>query len=131
MARTVNLSIALTGKDTANITASGDTTDYVELVQNDIPTTVLDSFNIEIAANTAAASIASRAAALAGVANVAYMLLITYNTAETTPKVQVVVDTVATVANRHAAGMYTSTITLATTSLSNPCTVQAFFYEAY
>jgi len=131
MARTVSLNLSVTGKDTANITASGNVTDYIELVQNDIPSDLLDSFNIPVPAGTAAISIKSQAAAVAGVTNVAYMLFITYNSAEATPKVQVVVDTVATVANRHAAGMYTSTITIATTSLSNPCTIQGFFYEAY
>lgn len=131
MARTVSLNLSITGKDTTNITASGNVTDYIELVQNDIPSDLLDSFNIPVAAGTAAISIKSQAAAVAGVTNVAYMLFITYNITETTPKVQIVVDTVATVANRHAAGMYTSSITLATTSLANACTVQAFFYKAY
>jgi len=131
MARTVSLNLSVTGKDTTNITASGNVTDYIELVQNDIPSDLLDSFNIPVPAGTAAISIKSQAAAVAGVTNVAYMLFITYNITETTPKVQVVEDGSATVANRHKAGMYTSTLTLATTSLANACTVQAFFYKAY
>lgn len=94
--------------------------------------TVLDSFNIEMAAGTSATSIKSAAAALAGVGNVQYMLFMTYNALETTtPKVQVVVDTVATVANDFAGGMYTSSITVATTSLTYPVQIQGFFYEAY
>lgn len=131
MARTVNLSLSLTGKDTSNVQVTGNVTDYVEKVLADKSTNVLDSFNIEIPAATAATSIKSAAAALAGVTNVQYMLLITYNSAEPTPKVQVVVDGSANVANDFHGGMYTSTITIATTSLANPCTVQAFFYEAY
>jgi hypothetical protein len=131
MARTANLSIALTGKDTTAITASGNTSNYLEMIVADIPTDALDSYILTIPAATAAITIKSTALAVAGITNVAYVIVVTYNAAEATPKVQLVVDTVATVANRHAAGMYTSSITIATTSLSNPCTVQAFFYKAY
>lgn len=131
MARTVSLTFSVEGEDTTNISTSGNVSNRIELARPDKATTLLDSFNIEIAANTAATSIKSQAAALAGVTNVQVIIFVTYNSGEATPKVQVVVDAAATIANDVWAGIYTSTITLATTSLSNACTVQAFFYKAY
>lgn len=131
MARTVSLALTITGTDTSNVTSNSNISNFVEMILPSKPTALLDSFNIEIPANTAATSIKSQAAVLAGVTNVQCILFITYNAAEATPKVQVVVDAAATIANDCWAGIYTSTITIATTSLANPCTVQAFFYEAY
>lgn len=131
MARTVSLTFLVEGEDTTNIATSGNLSNRIELNRPDKTTTLLDSFNIEIAANTAATSIKSQAAVLAGVTNVQVILFVTYNSGEATPKVQVVVDTAATIANDVWAGIYTSTLTIATTSLSNACTVQAFFYKAY
>lgn len=131
MARTVNIALTITGTDTTNVTTNSNISNFVELIFPSKDSALLDSFNIEIPAKTAATSIKSQAAVLAGVTNVQFYLFITYNAAEPTKKVEVVIDSAATVANDCAAGIYTSTITLATTSLVNPCTVQAFFYEAY
>jgi hypothetical protein len=130
MAITAKIAISVDGIDSESTMNSGIVA-HVEKIAT-LTTSFVESFTTEIPNNTAAFSIKAPAGIGAGVTNVNYLLLFTYNVAETvTPKCQVVVDTVACVANQWHGGMYTSTITVATTSLTYPVKVQVLYFKAY
>lgn len=131
MAKTVDISLTITGKDSGVVNASTNQTNYLEGIITGKSVAGVESRTQTFTNAVTTGSLLPPSNATFGATKMACVMFFTYNSAEATPYVTLVVDGENIVAGAMAAFTYTTSITITTTALANPVLAQIFYYPHY
>lgn len=131
MAKTIDLYITVTGKDSTIVNSSTNQTGYLEGIITAKAVAGSESRPQTFPNTVSAGSLLPPSNSTFGATKMACVMFFKYNSGESAPYVTLVVDGENIVAGPMAAFTYTTSITLTTTNLSNSVDAQIFYFPWY
>lgn len=130
MALLVDIAISATSRDTTNISLNSNIGQFLNLSLADyaVDARAGDQFTLAVGASK---TITPAILNTSGGTRVQAIAVMTYNTTETAPEVEITVDSVATTGGHVWAGTFTTSLVIDAHNCVAPVVVQVFYYEMF